>query len=112
MQASRDGTDAVCIFQTLAPPMGSLRGSLDESLTGKRRIMVDGFNRELAEDSLGLGDVLADEFGFAKVTQKTSRQQGSRLMRWGQAVAAAEPDSAPIKVVLHGVAIVQENANA
>jgi len=70
LQALRNGikanSNAVCIFQTFAPPVETLFGSLDRSLPGTLRYLVDAINRELAEFVLGSGDVLLDVAGLAE----------------------------------------------
>ena len=70
LQALRNGikanSNAVCIFQTFAPPAESLFGSLDRALPGTLRSLIDGINRELAEFVLGSGDVLLDVAGIAE----------------------------------------------
>ena len=52
LQALRDGiksnSNAVCIFQTFAPPVETLFGSLDRVLPGTLRSIIDDINRELA----------------------------------------------------------------
>jgi FkbH-like protein len=68
--ALRDGikanSNAVCIFQTFAPPVETLFGSLDRALPGTLRSVIDGINRELTEFVLGSGDVLFDVAGLAE----------------------------------------------
>jgi FkbH-like protein len=70
LQVLRNGiktnSNAVCIFQTLAPPVETLFGSLDRALPGTLRSLVDNINRELAEYVLGSGDVLLDVAGLAE----------------------------------------------
>jgi len=70
LQALRDGiktnSNAVCIFQTFAPPVETLFGSLDRSLPGTRRSLLDAINRELATLVLGSGDLLLDVAGLAE----------------------------------------------
>jgi FkbH-like protein len=70
LQALRHGikanSNAVCIFQTFAVPPDSLFGSLDRSLPGTLRSLLDAVNRELAEFVLGSGDVLLDVAGLAE----------------------------------------------
>lgn len=70
LKALRDGikanSNAVCIFQTFAPPVETLFGSLDRALPGTLRALVDGINRELAEYVPGSGDVLLDVAGLAE----------------------------------------------
>jgi FkbH-like protein len=70
LQALRDGiktsSNALCIFQTFAPPVETLFGSLDRALPGTLRSLVDGINRELTEYVLNSGDVLLDVAGLAE----------------------------------------------
>ena len=70
LQALRNGikanSNAVCIFQTFAPPVETLFGSLDRTLPGTMRSMIDAINRELAEQILGSGDVLLDVAALAE----------------------------------------------
>ena len=60
------GSNAVCIFQTFAPPVELLFGSLDRGLPGTQRSLIDGINRELTEAVAGSGDVLFDVAGLAE----------------------------------------------
>lgn len=64
--AIKTNSNAVCIFQNFAPPVMSLFGSLDRSLPGTLRSLIDNINRELAESLLGTGDVLLDVAGLAE----------------------------------------------
>jgi hypothetical protein len=61
LQALRNGIktnqNTVCIFQTFAPPVETLFGSLDRALPGTLRRLIDSVNHELAEFVLGSGDV-------------------------------------------------------
>ncbi len=70
LQALRDGIksncNALCIFQTFAPPVEGLFGSLDRALPGTLRSLIDGINRELADFVLSSGDVLLDVAGLAE----------------------------------------------
>jgi FkbH-like protein len=70
LQALRVGikanSNAVCIFQTFAPPPETLFGSLDRALPGTQRNLIDSINRELAEFVLASGDVLLDVAGLAE----------------------------------------------
>ena len=70
LQTLRDGikanSNAVCIFQTFAPPPELLFGSLDRALPGTWRWLIDEINRELARFILGSGDVLLDVAGLAE----------------------------------------------
>jgi FkbH-like protein len=62
----KNNSNAVCIFQTFAPPVETLFGSLDRALPGTLRSLIDSINRELAELVLGSGDVLFDGSGLAE----------------------------------------------
>jgi len=70
LQALRQGiktaSNAVCIFQSFAPPVETLFGSLDRALPGTLRNHIDKINRELAEVVLDSGDVLLDVAGLAE----------------------------------------------
>jgi len=70
LQMLRNGiktnSNAVCIFQTFAPPVETLFGSLDRALPGTLRSLIDNINRELAEYVLGSGDALLDVAGLAE----------------------------------------------
>jgi FkbH-like protein len=70
LQTLRNGikanSNAVCIFQTFAPPVETLFGSLDRSLPGTVRNLIDGINRELAGHVPGSDDVLFDVAGLAE----------------------------------------------
>jgi FkbH-like protein len=70
LQMLRNGiktnSNAVCIFQTFAPPLETLFGSLDRALPGTLRHLVDNINRQLAEYVLSSGDVLLDVAGLAE----------------------------------------------
>jgi FkbH-like protein len=70
LQALRNGihtnSNAVCIFQTFAPPAEPLFGSLDRVLPGTMRNLLDGINRELAAFVFTSGDVLLDVAGLAE----------------------------------------------
>jgi FkbH-like protein len=64
LQALRAGikanSNAICIYQTFAPPLEQLFGSLDRALPGTLRNLIDTINRELAQYVLDSGDVLLD----------------------------------------------------
>lgn len=62
----KSNSNAVCIFQTIAPPVESLFGSLDRALPGTMRNLIDEINRALAEEVLGSGDVLHDVAALAE----------------------------------------------
>jgi FkbH-like protein len=70
LRTLRDGikanSKAVCIFQTFAPPVETLFGSLDRMLPGTMRSLIDSINRELAELLLHSDDVLLDVAGIAE----------------------------------------------
>lgn len=70
LQALRNGikvnSNAVCIFQTFAPPVETLFGSMDRATPGTMRSLIDSINRELAEYVAGSGDVLLDVAGIAE----------------------------------------------
>ncbi len=57
---------AVCMFQTLAPPVETLFGSLDRALPGTLRSLINAINQELSEYVAGSGDVLLDVAGLAE----------------------------------------------
>jgi len=59
-------SNAVCIFQTFAPPVETLFGSLDRALPGTLRNLIAGINGELAAYVLGSGDVLLDAAALAE----------------------------------------------
>ncbi len=69
LRALRDGiktnSNAVCIFQSFAPPVETLFGNLDRALPGTIRSLIDGINRELTALVLHSGDVLLDVAGLA-----------------------------------------------
>jgi FkbH-like protein len=62
----KTNSNAVCIFQTLAPPVETLFGSLDRAVPGTLRSLIEGINRELTEFVLGSGNVLFDVAGLAE----------------------------------------------
>jgi FkbH-like protein len=64
-QGIRANTNAACIFQTFAPPVETLFGSLDRSLPGTLRNSVQGINEELTNYVAGSGDVLFDVASLA-----------------------------------------------
>ena len=70
LRALRDGikmnSNAVCIFQSFAPPVETLFGNLDRALSGTIRSLIDCINRELAELVLHSNDVLLDVAGLAE----------------------------------------------
>jgi FkbH-like protein len=58
--AIKANSNALCIFQTLAPPAETLFGSLDRTLPGTLRSLVDAVNRELVDFVSAGNDVLLD----------------------------------------------------
>jgi FkbH-like protein len=70
LQSLRDGiksnSNAVCIFQNFAAPVETLFGSLDRALPGTLKNLIDGINRDLANMTIGSGDVLFDVAGVAE----------------------------------------------
>ena len=62
----KTGCNAVCIFQTFAPPAEPLFGSLDRALPGTLRSLIDRINLKLAEFVLASGDVLLDVAALAE----------------------------------------------
>jgi FkbH-like protein len=70
LQALRSGIKsncgALCIFQTFAPPVETLFGSLDRAVPGTIRSLLDWVNRELVEFVASSGDVLFDVAGLAE----------------------------------------------
>jgi FkbH-like protein len=70
LQSLREGiksaTNAVIIFQTFAPPVEPLFGSLDRVLPGTMKHLITEINHELAEYVRGSGDVLLDVAGIAE----------------------------------------------
>jgi FkbH-like protein len=70
LRTLRDGikshSNAVCIFQTVAPPVEMLFGSLDRALPGTMRSLIDSVNREITAFVAGTGDVLLDVAGVAE----------------------------------------------
>lgn len=56
----REHSKALCIFQTLPPPVESLFGSYDTVAAGSVRNLVDNVNRGIAESVKGTQDVVLD----------------------------------------------------
>jgi FkbH-like protein len=59
-------SNAICIFQTIARPPETLFGSLDRTLPGTWRSLIDHVNDALTGDVLRSGDVLLDVAGMAE----------------------------------------------
>jgi len=70
LHALRDGikknSNALCIFQSFAPPVEMLFGSLDRVLPGTMRSLISEINRELAKFVIDSGDVLLDVASLAE----------------------------------------------
>jgi FkbH-like protein len=70
LQALRSGikanSNAICIFQNFALPPETLFGSLDRTLPGTLRNLLDCINREMASFLFGSGDILLDIAGLAE----------------------------------------------
>jgi FkbH-like protein len=64
--ALRNNSGASCIFQTLARPVEATFGSLDLTLPGTSRNVIDLFNRALATNLAGRQDLLLDVGGLAE----------------------------------------------
>lgn len=62
----KDGSNAICIFQTFVPPPETLLGSLDRALPGTLRNVIDTINREISEAAMAAGDVLLDVAALAE----------------------------------------------
>jgi FkbH-like protein len=63
INAMREGLHAqgaVCIVQTVPPPVESMFGSYDYALSGTQRHAIDELNRALAQAVLGSADLLLD----------------------------------------------------
>ena len=97
LQALRNGiknsSNAVCIFQSFAPPVETLFGSLDRALPGTLRRLIDGINRELGDFVLGSGDVLLDVAGLAE-TVGLANWQDTQL--WNMAKFAFSDQLIPL----------------
>ena len=57
---------AVCIFQTVAPPVDAVFGNLDRGLPGTLRHMIGEFNNRLAQMVCGTGDLILDVAALAE----------------------------------------------
>lgn len=60
-------SNALCIFQTFAPPPETLFGSFDVALPGTARNLIESINGKLAQLLFDSGDVLFDVAGLASV---------------------------------------------
>ena len=76
LKALREGikanSKALCIFESFAPPVETLFGSLDSALPGTMRSLIDCINQELAAYVLNSGDVLLDVAGLAETVGLTN----------------------------------------
>ena len=61
----KTNSGALCILSTFAPPPEALFGSLDCTLPGTLRYLVDNINRRLAEAAFTSGDIVLDVAGIA-----------------------------------------------
>jgi FkbH-like protein len=70
LQSLRDGiksqSNPVCIFQTFAPPVETLFGSLDRMVPATMRAMLTEINRELSTYVAGSNEVLLDVAAIAE----------------------------------------------
>ena len=62
----KDNSKAICIMQTIARPPEEIFGSLDLTLPGTVRNLVDGVNRGIAESIRGTEDLLFDVAALAE----------------------------------------------
>jgi FkbH-like protein len=63
----KQNSNAMCILQTFPHPVETLFGSLDRSLLGTAKNLIDTVNRELASSIAGSGDALLDIAGVAEL---------------------------------------------
>jgi FkbH-like protein len=84
---------AICILQTLPPPVDALFGSFDAALPGTPRRLVDDLNRKLAESVLGSHDLLLDVAHLAQ-TVGLSRWHDPKL--WNLAKLPFSSDCLPL----------------
>ena len=89
----RAHSNAVCIFQTIPPPVEPLFGGLDSSLQGTTRSLIGSVNRELARFVFGSGDVLFDVAALAE-TVGLAEWHNTRL--WNLAKLAFSDDLIPL----------------
>jgi FkbH-like protein len=59
-------SNAACVLQTFAGPVETLFGSLDRTLPGTMRSLIDEVNRGVGQMALADGDVLLDVAGLAE----------------------------------------------
>jgi FkbH-like protein len=63
----KQNSNAMCILQTFPHSVETLFGSLDRSLRGTVKNLIDTINRELASSISGTGDALLDVAGLAEL---------------------------------------------
>ena len=78
----RGSSNAICIFQTFAPPVETLFGSLDVALPGTIRSLINGINGELARFVLRSGDSLLD---VASVASNVGLSRWHDPQQWNMA---------------------------
>lgn len=70
LQTLRNGikanSNAVCIFQTIPPPVETIFGSLDRAVPGTQRSLLHQVNQKLTDYVLISGDALVDVAGLAE----------------------------------------------
>ena len=79
----QSNSNALCILQTLAPPVEPLFGSLDRALPGTLRSILDQINRDLSEMVLRAGDVLLDVARIAE-TVGTAHWHDTQMWNMGK----------------------------
>ncbi|HXM65049.1 MAG TPA: HAD-IIIC family phosphatase [Terriglobales bacterium] len=89
----KTNSDAVCIFQTFAPPVETLFGSLDRAIPGTLRSLIDCINRDLAEFVLGSGDVLLD---VAALAETVGLSDWHNLQLWNMAKFSFSDELIPL----------------
>ncbi len=93
LQALRNGikanANAICIFQTFAPPAETLFGSLDRALPGTLQYALQAINQELTAACLAAGDVLLDVASLAE-TVGLSNWHDTQLWNMGKLPFASD----------------------
>ena len=97
LQALRNGiksnSEAICIFQSFAPPVETLFGSLDRALPGTIRSLIDNINREMAEFVVSSGDILLDVAGLAETV---GLAEWHNVQQWNMAKFAFSDEFIPL----------------
>jgi FkbH-like protein len=97
LQALRNGiktnSNALCIFQSFAPPVEALFGSFDRALPGTMRNLIDNINRDLAEYVLDSGDVLID---IARLAETVGSADWHNPQLWNMAKFAFSDELIPL----------------